>query len=82
MITVCAHLDASVVDSNGVSLDGLDARGYINATEEYGKMVATAVCALIIFVIRVLATYFKWNMPKAIDFNAIRESVKNEDSRE
>ena len=51
-------------------------------TEEYGKMVATAVCALIIFVIRVLATYFKWNMPKAIDFNAIRESVKNEDSRE
>ena len=38
LITVNAHLDVSVNDSNGVSLNGLDARGYINATEEYSKM--------------------------------------------
>ena len=45
---------------------------------EYGKTVATFSCALIIFVIRMLATYFKWNMPKAIDFRSMREEVKND----
>ncbi len=51
---------------------------YIFPTEEYGKMVATVTCLLIIFLLRVLATYFKWNMPKAIDFHAMRETVKHE----
>ena len=45
-------------------------------TEEYGKMVATVTCLVITFVIRMLATYFKWNMPKAIDFKTMREKVK------
>jgi len=38
IITVKAHLDANIMDSNGVSLNGLGACGYINATEEYAKM--------------------------------------------
>ena len=38
LISVKAHLDVSINDSNGVSLNGLDAIGYINATEEYAKM--------------------------------------------
>ena len=49
-------------------------------TEEYGKMVATVTCLLIIFVIRMLATYYKWNMPKAIDFKAMRENTNAENS--
>ena len=38
LVTVNAHLDVSINDSHGVSLNGLNACGYINATEEYGKM--------------------------------------------
>ena len=53
---------------------------YVFPTEEYGKMVATVTCLAIIFVLRMLATYFKWNMPKAIDFDAIKETVRNEKS--
>ncbi len=45
---------------------------------DYGKTVATVICVVIIFVIRMLATYFKWNMPKAIDFRTMRETVKHE----
>ena len=51
---------------------------YALPNSEYGKTVATVVCILIIFVIRMLATYFKWNMPKAIDFDKMREYVKGE----
>ena len=51
---------------------------HIFPNEEYAKMVATVTCLVIIFVIRMLATYFKWNMPKAIDFKKMREAVKNE----
>ena len=45
---------------------------------DYGETVATASCLFIIFTIRMLATYFRWNMPKAIDFRKMREEVKNE----
>ena len=45
---------------------------------DYGKTVATVACILLIFVIRMLATYFRWNMPKAIDFKKMRETVRNE----
>ena len=38
LISVKAHIDANITDSNGVSLNGLDAMGYINATSEYSKM--------------------------------------------
>lgn len=44
----------------------------------YGQTVATVVCVAFIFVIRMLATYFKWNMPKAIDFKKMRETVRSE----
>ena len=46
---------------------------------EYGKTVATATCIVFVFVTRMLATYFRLNMPKAIDFRAMREAVKEED---
>lgn len=39
----------------------------------YARPVAIAVCTFAIFSVRVLATYFKWNMPKAIDFSKMRE---------
>lgn len=44
------------------------------ADSEYGRPVAIATCTIVIFSIRVLATYFKWNLPKAIDF----KKMKNE----
>ena len=51
---------------------------HIFPNEEYAKMVATVTCLVIIFVIRMFATYFKWNMPKAIDFKKMRETVRSE----
>ena len=44
----------------------------------YGRPVAIVGCVLLVFVIRMLATYFKWNLPKAIDFRKMRETVKRE----
>lgn len=57
---------------------------YVTATfivpdYESRDVVSTIVCVVIIFAIRMLATAFKWNMPKAIDFAKIRsESEENE----
>ena len=45
----------------------------------YGRPVAIVGCVLLVFVIRMLATYFKWNLPKAIDFRKMRETVKLEE---
>ena len=50
---------------------------YIIATKfmvgkESANVVATLACVVVIFVIRMCATAFKWNMPKAIDFAKIR----------
>jgi|GEM_PF-215926 len=45
---------------------------------DYGETVAMVTCILVVFVLRMLATYFKWNMPKAIDFRKMRETVRNE----
>ena len=39
---------------------------------EYVKVVATIACTVVIFTIRMCATAFKWNMPKAINFSEIR----------
>jgi uncharacterized membrane protein YeiH len=36
-------------------------------------LVGTICCIAVIFVIRICATVFRWNMPKAIDFNKIRQ---------
>lgn len=38
LIHINAHIDASISDSNGVTLSALDASGIINATEEYKSM--------------------------------------------
>ena len=48
---------------------------------EYCDVVSTVVCVVLIFSIRMLATAFKWNMPKAIDFSKIKaesEQAENE----
>ena len=45
--------------------------------EESANIVATAVCIVIIFTIRMCATAFKWNMPKAIRFSELRNEEKS-----
>ena len=42
-------------------------------------VVATVSCTAVIFVIRMCATKFKWNMPKAIDFESFRAEVSSEE---
>ena len=42
--------------------------------KEASFTVATICCILLIFITRMLATYFKWNIPKAIDFRSIRNN--------
>ena len=37
------------------------------------NVVAMTLSALTVFVIRICATVFKWNMPKAIDFSKIKD---------
>ena len=41
---------------------------------KYGDILATISCVAVIFVIRMLATVFRWNMPKAIDFSKIKKA--------
>ena len=38
-------------------------------------LIAVPIGAASIVVVRILATVFKWNMPKAIDFSKISEDV-------
>lgn len=45
---------------------------------ESADVVATIACISVIFVIRMCATAFKWNIPKAIDFSKIKTSSENE----
>ena len=44
------------------------------------EIVSQIVCIALVFVIRVLATKLKWNLPKAIDFTEMRhaEAEKSE----
>ena len=37
-------------------------------------VIATVACIALIFTIRMCATAFKWNMPKAIIFSELKES--------
>ena len=39
-------------------------------------VVATVACTIVIFAIRMCATAFKWNIPKAIDFAKIKRENK------
>ena len=41
------------------------------------NVVATVACTVVIFTIRMCATVFRWNIPKAIDFTKIKsENIK------
>lgn len=42
-------------------------------------VVGTISCIVVIFIIRMCATVFRWNIPKAIDFSKINISNRNED---
>ena len=48
---------------------------YIIPASDATNVISTVVCIVIIFAIRMLATHFKWNMPKAIDFAKLRAEV-------
>ena len=39
---------------------------------EVGKLVGTIVCMIVVFALRILATHFKLNMPKAIIFSQMQ----------
>jgi uncharacterized membrane protein YeiH len=41
-------------------------------------VVSTVACVGVIFAIRILATIFRWNMPKAIDFSKISTADKHD----
>ena len=42
------------------------------------NVVGTLCCIVLIFVIRMCATVFRWDMPRAIDFSKIKPSESNE----
>lgn len=55
---------------------------YITATvmgtdNPTGRAAATIICVVLIFAIRMCATYFKWNMPRAIDFDKLRSEMND-----
>ncbi len=45
-------------------------------------VVATLACVSVIFAIRICATIFRWNMPKAIDFSKINTENAEENGRQ
>ena len=47
---------------------------------ETSKVIATLTCMTVIFVIRMCATHFRWNMPKAIVFSEMAEQSADEDN--
>lgn len=49
---------------------------------ESANVVGTIVCMAVIFVIRMCATIFRWNMPKAIDFSKIKAKEEGAESAE
>ena len=49
--------------------------GVLFAKKDFGHLVAMLACIALIFTIRMCATAFKWNMPRAINFAKLREDV-------
>ena len=45
---------------------------------EASQVIATLACTTVIFVIRMCATHFRWNMPKAIIFSEMAEQSNDE----
>ena len=46
--------------------------GVVLADKSYGHLTAIIVCVIVTFTIRMCATAFKWNMPRAINFEKLR----------
>ena len=53
---------------------------YIIPDTDATNVIATIACLVVIFSIRMCATYFHWNMPKAIDFEKMRREELEEKS--
>ena len=53
---------------------------YIIPDTDATNVIATIACLVVIFGIRMCATYFHWNMPKAIDFEKMRREELEEKS--
>lgn len=50
-----------------------------DAAPDLNRVVSTLLCTGVVFTVRMCATAFKWNMPKAIDFAALRQSDSEND---
>lgn len=50
----------------------------MGAANPLAAPIAIVACVLIIFSIRMCATYFKWNMPIAIDFAKLRAEMNDQ----
>ncbi len=46
------------------------------------NIVGTLACMAVIFTIRMCATFFRWNMPKAIDFSKIKAAENDTENAE
>lgn len=51
----------------------------IDPANESRDVIATIACMVVIFTIRILATIFEWDLPKAIDFSKIRYNQDSND---
>jgi uncharacterized membrane protein YeiH len=47
--------------------------GYLMKGAATADLVATLCCVGVIFIIRMCATFFRWNMPVAIRFSEIQQ---------
>ena len=54
----------------------------IDPANESRDVIATLACTAVIFSIRMLATVFRWDLPKAIDFSKIRYDNDSSDERD
>ena len=49
-----------------------------NSDPNLSRVVSTLLCTGVVFTVRMCATAFKWNMPRAIDFSALRAEDNSE----
>ncbi len=55
---------------------------YVLKSVENSSIISTIVCLGTVFIIRMCATHFEWNIPKAIIFKEIAEQNSGEDEAE
>ena len=53
---------------------------YVFVGSESSTVFSTIICTVVVFTIRMCATRFKWNMPKAIKFSEMREPSQQEET--